>query len=113
MPHGPVQAAAVVALADDGQVAKQRGVYQRRLRRLIEILAALDLTASMPDGAFYLWFAAPDGDAWGCARMLAERAGLVASLGEFYGERSANYLRLAVVAPDDRLELAAARVGLA
>jgi succinyldiaminopimelate transaminase len=113
MPSGPVQAAAVVALADDEQVARQRAVYQRRLRRVIEILAALDLRAAMPDGAFYLWFAAPDGDAWGCARMLAERAGIVASVGEFYGAESADHLRLAVVAPDDRLELAAARVGLA
>jgi succinyldiaminopimelate transaminase len=112
IPAGPVQAAAVVALADDEQVARQRAAYQRRLRRLIEILAALGLSVTMPDGAFYLWFAAPDGDAWGCARMLAERAGIVASPGEFYGPDSAGQLRLAVVAPDDRLELAAARVGL-
>ncbi|HEU5270697.1 MAG TPA: aminotransferase class I/II-fold pyridoxal phosphate-dependent enzyme [Jatrophihabitans sp.] len=112
MPPGPVQTAAVVALGDDEQVDRQRAVYRRRLHRLIEILAALELPVRMPDGAFYLWFAAPDGDAWGCARMLAERAGIVASLGEFYGHDSAEYLRLAVVAPDDRLELAAARVGL-
>jgi len=112
MPSGPVQAAAVVALADDEQVTRQRAAYQRRLRRLIEILAALGLPVNMPDGAFYLWFRAPDGDAWGCARMLAERAGIVAALGEFYGSESADHLRLAVVAPDDRLELAAARVGL-
>lgn len=112
MPPGPVQAAAVVALADDEQVTRQRAAYQRRLRRLIEILAALGLPVDMPDGAFYLWFRAPDGDAWGCARMLAERAGIVAALGEFYGTESADHLRLAVVAPDDRLELAAARVGL-
>ena len=45
--------------------------------------------------------------------MLAERAGIVASPGEFYGSQSADYLRLAAVAPDERLELAAARVGLA
>ncbi len=112
MPSGPVQAAAVVALADDEQVTRQRAAYQRRLRRLIEILDALGIRAGMPDGAFYLWFRAPGGDAWGCARMLAERAGIVASPGEFYGAESADHVRLAVVAPDDRLELAAARVGL-
>jgi len=113
MPPGPVQAAAVVALADDEHVDRQRAVYRRRLERLVEVLAALGLPVPLPDGAFYLWFAAPDGDAWGCARMLAERAGIVASPGEFYGSRSAGFLRLAVVAPDDRIELAARRVGLA
>ena len=76
------------------------------------MLAALGITAELPDGAFYLWFAAPDGDAWGTARLLAERAGIVASPGEFYGPDSAGYLRLAAVAPDDRIELVAHRVGL-
>jgi aspartate/methionine/tyrosine aminotransferase len=37
----------------------------------------------------------------------------VASLGEFYGPASSGYLRLAAVAPDERIELAARRVGLA
>jgi len=113
MPPGPVQAAAVVALGDDEHVDRQRAVYRNRLLRLIEILAALDLPATLPDGAFYLWFDAPGGDAWATARLLAERAGIVGSPGEFYGPASTGQLRLAVVQPDDRLELAARRVGLA
>ena len=44
--------------------------------------------------------------------LLAERAGIVSSPGEFYGDASAGFLRLAVVQPDDRIELAAHRVGL-
>ena len=36
-----------------------------------------------------------------------------ASPGEFYGAASTGYLRMAAVAPDDRIELAASRVGLA
>lgn len=112
MPPGPVQAAAVVALNDDRHVEAQREIYRRRLQRVIEILAAVGVEAELPAGAFYLWFRCPDDDAWGCARMLAERAGIVGSPGEFYGPSSAGYLRLAVVAPDDRIELAAQRVGL-
>jgi aspartate/methionine/tyrosine aminotransferase len=112
MPPGPVQHAASVALADDRHVEVQRERYWRRMLRLCQVLAAVGLPAKMPDGAFYLWLEAPDGDAWGAARMLAERAGIVASPGEFYGPVSTGYLRVAAVAPDDRIELAARRVGL-
>jgi aspartate/methionine/tyrosine aminotransferase len=112
LPAGPVQQAAVVALSDDQHVQDQRQRYLNRMNRLVQVLAALGIAAELPDGAFYLWFAAPDGDAWGTARLLAERAGIVASPGEFYGPDSAGYLRLAAVAPDDRIELTAHRVGL-
>ena len=113
MPSGPVQHAASVALADDEHVEAQRERYWRRMLRLCQVLAAVGLPATMPDGAFYLWVEAPDGDAWAAARMLAERTGIVASLGEFYGAASTGFLRVAAVAPDDRIELAARRVGLA
>ena len=112
MPAGPVQSAAIVALGDDDHVGVQRQRYLERMRRLIDILAACGLSASLPEGAFYLWVAAPDGDAWAAARLLAQRAGIVSSPGEFYGPFSTGFLRLAVVQPDDRLELAARRVGL-
>lgn len=112
MPPGPVQAAAIVALNDDEHVDRQREIYRRRLARLVEILAAVGIEAARPDGAFYLWFRCPDDDAWAGARLLAERAGIVGSPGEFYGPFSTGYLRLAAVAPDERIELAASRVGL-
>jgi succinyldiaminopimelate transaminase len=111
MPSGPVQAAAVVALGDDAHVEVQRERYQRRLARLRDILGVLDYEATLPDGAFYLWVAAPDGDAWTAARDLATRAGIVSSPGEFYGASSAGWFRLAAVQPDERIALAAARVG--
>ena len=83
---GPVQSAAVVALDDDAHVELQRERYLRRLRRARRHARALPATrARCPDGAFYLWVAAPGGDAWAAARDLAERAGIVVSPGEFYG----------------------------
>ena len=112
MPAGPVQQAAIVALNDDAHVDAQRQRYWTRMQRLCEIMAALGLRAQMPAGAFYLWFETPNSDAWACARLLAERAGIIASPGEFYGEYSSGFLRVAAVAPDDRIELAASRVGL-
>ncbi len=111
MPPGPVQAAAVVALADDEHVEIQRGRYLDRMRRLREVLQALGHDVELPAGAFYLWAQAPGGDAWSAARDLAERVGIVVSPGEFYGPSSAGFFRVAAVQPDDRIALAAARVG--
>jgi succinyldiaminopimelate transaminase len=110
MPPGPVQAAAVVALGDDDHVEVQRARYLQRLRRLVVLLDRAGYTAAMPDGAFYLWVHAPDGDAWEAARDLARRAGIVISPGEFYGPHGTGYFRVAAVQPDERIELAVARL---
>jgi succinyldiaminopimelate transaminase len=111
MPPGPVQAAAVVALGDDEHVEAQRARYRHRLERLISLLRAAGYPAELPAGAFYLWVAAPGGDAWAAAADLAKRAGIVVSPGEFYGPHGSGFVRLAAVALDDRIDLAAARVG--
>jgi succinyldiaminopimelate transaminase len=110
MVPGPVQAAAVVALSDDAHVEVQRARYLTRLKAAKDLLAAAGYPTQLPDGTFYLWVAAPDGDAWAAAYDLAERAGIVVSPGDFYGNVSANFFRVAVVQPDDRIALAAARL---
>jgi succinyldiaminopimelate transaminase len=111
MPSGPVQAAAVLALGDDAHVDAQRERYLRRLERLQQVLAACGYQVDLPDGAFYLWAPAPGGDAWAAACHLAQRAGIVVSPGEFYGPDSTGWFRVAAVQPDDRIEVAARRVG--
>jgi aspartate/methionine/tyrosine aminotransferase len=109
MPPGPVQAAAVVALDDDEHVDAQRARYRARLERLAEILGAAGYPTTVPPGAFYLWIATDD--AWAAARDLATRVGIVVSPGEFYGPAGAGFFRVAAVQPDDRIELAAKRIG--
>jgi len=114
MVPGPVQHAAAVALADDAHVDGQRAVYRRRLTRFAEILrAAYGVDVSLPGGGIYLWFAAPDGDAWGFAERLASEGGALVSPGDFYGPQAAGHVRVALVQPDDRLELVAQRLGVA
>jgi aspartate/methionine/tyrosine aminotransferase len=112
MAPGPVQAAGVLALEDQEHVEAQRRRYLGRLRRLQQVLAVAGYPVDLPAGGFYLWVPAPGGDAWAAAADLAERAGLVVSPGEFYGDVSADHFRVAAVAPDERIELVAARVGL-
>ena len=112
MVPGPVQAAAVAAFDDDAHIDVQRDRYRRRLELGRDLLAAFGVPADLPAGGFYLWAPAPGGDAWALTRQLAEKAGVLVSPGEFYGSRGAGHVRLAVVQPDERLALAAARLGL-
>ncbi|MGD9797506.1 MAG: aminotransferase class I/II-fold pyridoxal phosphate-dependent enzyme [Acidimicrobiia bacterium] len=113
MVPGPAQHAAAVALAQDDAVAAQREVYRRRLDRMAAVLRdAYGIDVPMPGGGFYLWVPAPDGDAWAFAARLAAEAGALVSPGEFYGSRAAGHVRVAMVQPDDRIELVARRLGL-
>ena len=110
MVPGPVQAAAIAAWGDDAHVDEQRERYFRRLTAMRAALVGFGLEVPMPAGAFYLWAAAPDGDAWALTHQLAARGGALVSPGEFYGPRGAGFVRVAVVQPDDRIELVADRL---
>lgn len=110
---GPVQAAATAAYDDDAHVAVQRQRYRQRLELMQRVAKLFGSDAPLPAGGFYLWAPAPGGDAWAFTRRLAEEAGVLVSPGEFYGSRGIDHVRIAVVQPDDRIALAAQRVGLA
>jgi succinyldiaminopimelate transaminase len=111
MVPGPTQAAAVVALDDDAHVELQRGRYLGRLERMAHLLERWSgLDVPLPEGGFYLWFHV--GDAWEFTERLARDAGALVSPGDFYGEAGADYVRVAVVQPDERIELVAQRLGL-
>jgi succinyldiaminopimelate transaminase len=112
MVSGPVQAAAAAALADQEHVQVQRDRYWSRLTRAQEILAGIDVAAELPEGGFYLWAPAPEGDDWAWTDWLASKGGLLVSPGSFYGSGGAGYVRLAMVAPVDRLDQVASRLGL-
>jgi succinyldiaminopimelate transaminase len=111
MVPGPAQRAGTAALADQAHADLQRSRYLERLARLREILAAVGVEAPMPEGGIYLWAPAPGADAWGLTERLARDAGVIVSPGEFYGPAGAGHVRVAAVAPMDRLELVAGRVG--
>jgi aspartate/methionine/tyrosine aminotransferase len=109
MVPGPAQAAGVVALNDDAHVAAQREVYARRLARTADVLSRWSgINIGQPAGGFYLWFDARDG--WEFAERLARDGGALVSPGDFYGAGGANNVRVAVVQPDERIELLAHRL---
>jgi succinyldiaminopimelate transaminase len=108
---GPAQAAAVVALDDDDHVEEQRRRYHHRLQRLSVVLSAwTGRPVPMPAGGFYLWF--PVNDGWEFTERLAAEGGALVSPGEFYGASVAGHIRVAVVQPDERIELVAERLGV-
>ena len=117
MVPGPVQAAAVVALRDQVHVEEQRERYRSRLERFAKVMAAAGAPAELPGGGFYLWARAPEvgpgtDAAWALTERLARDGGVLVSPGEFYGLPGSGYVRVAMVAPDDRLELVAHRLGV-
>ena len=111
MVPGPAQAAAVVALGDQRDVDVQRERYRTRLARMAGILERIGIAAPLPDGGFYLWVPAPEGDAWRLAQRLAAELGIVSSPGEFYGHAASGHVRLALVQPDEALDLLERRAG--
>ncbi|HMX66466.1 MAG TPA: aminotransferase class I/II-fold pyridoxal phosphate-dependent enzyme [Microthrixaceae bacterium] len=111
MVPGPAQAAAVVALGDQRDVDVQRERYRMRLARMAGILEGIGIAAPLPDGGFYLWVPAPEGDAWRLAQRLAAELGIVSSPGEFYGHTASGHVRLALVQPDEALDLLERRAG--
>jgi len=108
---GPAQAAGVAALADEEHVVAQRDRYRRRLERMASVLGRWSgLDVPLPAGGFYLWFDADDG--WAFAERLMAEGGALVSPGDFYGAGGAQNVRVAVVQPDDRIELIARRLGV-
>ena len=110
MVPAPVQSAVALAYNDDAHVDAQRDLYRERLTIVAEALRAVGVDAPMPEGSFYLWVRREGSDGWSLAEDIARRSGIVASPGDLYGEAGAPYVRVAVVQPTERLELAAARL---
>jgi aspartate/methionine/tyrosine aminotransferase len=110
MMPGPVQLAAGVALEDDTHVEEQRRRYHDRLDLMRGAFIEAGIDVAAPEGGFYLWVPAPGGDAWAFTERLAKEAGILVSPGEFYGPDGAGHVRVAVVQPTARLEMAAGRL---
>lgn len=107
MVPGPIQAAGAVAWADDAHVEAQRRIYGERRALARRRLADAGLIDAGGTGAFYLWArsADPEEDGWGIAARLAD-SGTLVSPGDLYGPDGGRYVRIALVHPLDRLELA-------
>ncbi|MFV0426597.1 MAG: succinyldiaminopimelate transaminase [Beutenbergiaceae bacterium] len=106
----PVQTAMAVALADSEHVDLQRQRYQRRRELLLPALLGAGYLVDHSEAGLYLWARAADGaDCWQMLQRLAQ-LGIVAGAGQFYGSGSADHIRLALTAPEERVAAAARRL---
>jgi succinyldiaminopimelate transaminase len=114
MVPAPIQAAAAAALADDDHVAEQRARYEERRKLVADALAPHGLVHDGGPCSFYLWLRADRGhdDGWEIAARLAH-AGTLVSPGDLYGAAGADHVRLALVQPVERLQLALDRLDTA
>lgn len=111
MVPGPVQAAAAAALDDDAHVDEQLERYRARRDLVLGALPALGLVHDGGPGTFYLWVRHEPGDldGWALATAMAE-AGTLVSPGDIYGPDGTGHVRLALVQPFERVELALERL---
>jgi len=108
MPPAPVQAAMVVALADDAHVAAQKELYRARRDVLVSALAASGFRIDGSRAGLYLW-ATRDEDCWATVASLAD-LGILVAPGAFYGAAGQQHVRFALTATDERIAAAAARL---
>jgi succinyldiaminopimelate transaminase len=113
MVPGPIQAAATAAWNDDAHVEVQRARYAERRSYARSRLEEARLVDAGGPSSFYLWArsADPAEDGWAVTARLAETGTLVAA-GDLYGEGGAAFVRMALVEPLERLELAFDRMAV-
>ncbi|AYF98499.1 succinyldiaminopimelate transaminase [Protaetiibacter intestinalis] len=109
MPPAPVQAAMLVALADERGVAEQKERYRRRRDALAGALTASGFRIDGSEAGLYLW-ATRDEDCWTTVAALAE-LGILVAPGAFYGDAGARHVRVALTATDERVDEAVSRLG--
>lgn len=108
MPPAPVQHAMAVALGDDEHVRAQKELYRSRRDVLRPALEAAGFRVDGSEAGLYLWVTEGRG-AWESMDRLAA-LGILAGPGPFYGDHSADHVRLALTAPSERVEEAARRL---
>jgi succinyldiaminopimelate transaminase len=105
---GPIQAAMVAALDDDGHEKEQRDRYARRRDKLLPAIRAAGFTVDHSEAGLYLW--ATRGEPCRATVAWFAESGILVAPGEFYGPRGAKYVRIALTATDERIDAAVARL---
>ncbi len=107
-----IQEAGIAALDLDEQVtADLRKTYQERRDVLVPELQKLGLEVETPTAAFYVWIGVPKGyTSSSFTAHLLEKAGIVTTPGNGFGEPGEGYIRMTITTSKERLAEAAERI---
>jgi LL-diaminopimelate aminotransferase len=107
-----IQEAGITALELDDSVTNDlRGIYQERRDVLVAGLKKLGLSLETPEAAFYVWIEVPKGfTSASFTAHLIEKAGIVTTPGNGFGEPGEGYIRMTVTTTKERLREAVDRM---
>ncbi|MCA9470645.1 MAG: LL-diaminopimelate aminotransferase [Nitrospira sp.] len=107
-----IQEAGITALESDDQLTDGlRKIYQERRDVLVPGLQRLGLTLNNPAAAFYVWIEVPKGfTSASFTAHLIEKAGIVTTPGNGFGDPGEGYIRMTVTTPKERLAEAVDRM---
>jgi LL-diaminopimelate aminotransferase len=107
-----IQIAGAEALGGpQGPLQRMNETYARRRDLVVEALREIGVEVTAPKGTIYVWAPVPAGHtSTSFAEKVLEEAGVVVSPGSMYGPSGEGFFRIALTAPDDRIEEAVERM---
>jgi LL-diaminopimelate aminotransferase len=107
-----IQIAGVEALSGpQGPLQRMNETYSRRRDLVVDALREIGVEVSAPKGTIYVWAPVPAGHtSTSFAEKVLEEAAVVVSPGSMYGPSGEGFFRIALTAPDDRIEEAVERM---
>jgi len=107
-----VQLAGIAALGGPQEpVIKANKVYRERRDALVNGLNSLGWKASKPKATFYIWTRVlPGYNSASMAKALLEKADIIATPGNGFGEHGEGYIRMALTVSKDRIKTAVQRI---
>jgi LL-diaminopimelate aminotransferase len=107
-----IQMAGVAALeGPDGPLERMNETYARRRDLVVSALDQIGVQVSSPKGTIYVWAPVPEGHtSTSFCELVLEEAAVVISPGSMYGPSGEGFFRIALTAPDDRIEEAVERM---
>jgi len=108
-----IQEAAIVALdMDNGTLSEIRKIYQKRRDILYSGLKKLGMQLTKPKATFYIWAKVPSHfDSMGFVEHILNKAGVLATPGNGFGDAGEGYVRFALTASEDRIKESVERIG--
>ncbi|GMB08706.1 pyridoxal phosphate-dependent aminotransferase [Thermolongibacillus altinsuensis] len=110
---GAIQEAAAVALLSSQQCVRELvALYERRRNTLIGALREIGWEVKAPAGSFFAWLPVPKPfTSEQFADLLLEQAHVVVAPGIGFGAHGEGYVRVGLLAEEERLKEAATRIG--